>query len=179
MKDDCNFHEQKTSTRRSWYHMVLKRDGNEGCKAISAKTFKDWEMKKWTAKHFNCYLQVFWMGLLLMIDLFSLILWLVSDLSISAICTLIFYNMYFVNLSTFFICIWLIEKTLDKNSKILLRSSINCQLYFIPDFRKSSKRKKERTERSSINWDARDFLKWYNVKQDVPFFSKKWTKFPP
>ena len=24
------------STRRSWYHMVLKRDGNEGCKAISA-----------------------------------------------------------------------------------------------------------------------------------------------
>ena len=36
MKDDCNFHEQKTSTRRSWYHMVLKRDGNEGCKAISA-----------------------------------------------------------------------------------------------------------------------------------------------
>ena len=50
--------------------MVLKRDGNEGCKAISAKTFKDWEMKKWTAKHFNCYLQVLWMGLLLMIDPF-------------------------------------------------------------------------------------------------------------
>ena len=71
------------------------------------------------------------------------------------------------------------KDTLDKNSKLLLRSSINCQLYFIPDFRKSSKRKKERTERSSINWDARDFLKWYNVKQDVPFFSKKWTKFPP
>ena len=168
MKDDCNFHEQKTSTRRSWYHMVLKRDGNEGCKAISAKTFKDWEMKKSTAKHFNCYLQVFWMGLLLMIDLFFFNfvtgIWFVNKR-----------NMYI----DIFICIWLIEKTLDKNSKILLRSSINCQLYFIPDFRKSSKRKKERTERSSINWDARDFLKWYNVKQDVPFFSKKWTKFPP
>ena len=58
----------------------------------SPPRLKDWEMKKLTAKHFNCYLQVFWMGLLLIIDLFSLILWQSSDLSMSLI------HWYFIKL---------------------------------------------------------------------------------
>ena len=105
---------------------------------------------------------MFWIGLLLMIDLFSLILWLLWFVSVI--------QWYFIklwNLSTIFY-IWLIEKTLAKNSKLLLRSSINCQLYFISDFKKSSKRKKEQTERAAALTEMRETF-WNDIMWNKTF----------